>query len=435
MGSRLTRSQKVKLQDGRTATVIDRLGEGGQGTVYKVCLDGTGEEKALKWYFIENVSNPQMFYDNLKVNIETGAPSPAFVWPEALTEWVNGTFGYIMRIFPKEYESFSKYLMAKVHFRNAEAAVNAALNIVSSFKVLHNCGYSYQDLNDGNFSIHPQTGDVLICDNDNVMGHGQFAGVRGKARYMAPEVVRGEKQPDRQTDKFSLAVVLFMLFFGDHPLEGKKTNVPALTVKYDRKIFGEQPLFIFDEKDDSNRPIPELHRNAILLWPFFPRYIHEAFGRSFCQDSLLKAQDRLLEQEWLHLLVRLKSSIVKCPKCKSEIFLESHGETTCPDCKASIKPAGYIRFLKRRSDIEVRVPIFEGTRLFSYHMTETSNDYQTEVASILTKPGKFGLKNNSTLRWAVSADGKTITKQPGDVVVLGTNLKIDFGNGNVAEIC
>ena len=29
-------------------------------------------------------------------------------------------------------------------------------------------GYSYQDLNDGNFFINPQSGDVLICDNDNV---------------------------------------------------------------------------------------------------------------------------------------------------------------------------------------------------------------------------------------------------------------------------
>ena len=27
---------------------------------------------------------------------------------------------------------------------------------------------SYQDLNDGNFFIDPQTGKVLICDNDNV---------------------------------------------------------------------------------------------------------------------------------------------------------------------------------------------------------------------------------------------------------------------------
>lgn len=38
--------------------------------------------------------------------------------------------------------------------------------------MLHRHGYSYQDLNDGNFFINPESGDVLICDNDNVMPQG-----------------------------------------------------------------------------------------------------------------------------------------------------------------------------------------------------------------------------------------------------------------------
>jgi DNA-binding helix-hairpin-helix protein with protein kinase domain len=40
--------------------------------------------------------------------------------------------------------------------------VNAALNITAGFRALHNKGYSYQDLNDGNFFINPQNGNVLI---------------------------------------------------------------------------------------------------------------------------------------------------------------------------------------------------------------------------------------------------------------------------------
>ena len=37
--SRLRRSQEINLLDGRSITVIDKLGEGGQGTVYRVCLN------------------------------------------------------------------------------------------------------------------------------------------------------------------------------------------------------------------------------------------------------------------------------------------------------------------------------------------------------------------------------------------------------------
>ena len=433
--SRLTQSQQFKLADGRTITAIGKLGEGGQGTVYRVRIDGTKEERALKWYFIEKVKDPQGFYNNLKGNIKAGTPSPAFVWPEELTEWVNGTFGYIMQIFPKEHQGFSKYLMARVRFGSYSAMVNAALNIVVAFMELHNKGYNYQDLNDGNFSIEPRTGDVLICDNDNVMGHGQASGMLGKARYMAPEVVRGDKTPDKQTDRFSLAVILFMLLIGDHPLEGSKTNVPALTNKHDKKFFGTEPLFIFDGYDASNRPVQGLHKNAISFWSCFPQFIQKAFVQDFSQDSLLRAQKRLQEQDWLYLLLQLKSSIVKCPKCGSAMFLESNGETMCPDCKNRVTPVGYLKFVRTRFNRVISAPVFEGVRLFEYHMNDASRDYQTEAAVVVVKPGKFGLQNNSKYLWAIiSPDGRTSTKKQGDVAILGLGFKIDFGNGNVAEI-
>ena len=71
--------------------MTDRLGEGGQGIVYKVQLDGTNDEKALKWYFFEKLYHPTDFYQNLNKNIDHGSPSRTFIWPEGLTEMVNGT--------------------------------------------------------------------------------------------------------------------------------------------------------------------------------------------------------------------------------------------------------------------------------------------------------------------------------------------------------
>ena len=300
----LKKNQQLTLTDGRQFTVVGKLGEGGQGIVYRIRFDDTGEEKALKWYFREKLREPYEFYSHLNENIKVGSPSAAFVWPEQLTEWSSDdSFGYTMRIFPANYQPFSKFLMAQTYFTGARALVNAGLNIVAAFEALHNKGYNYQDLNDGNFAIDPNTGDVLICDNDNVMGHGKYSGVLGKARYMAPEVVRGDKSPDRLTDRYSLAVILFMLLIGDHPLEGRKTNVPALTGKYDRRFFGEEPLFIFDEDDRSNAPVDGLHRNAISFWNVFPSFVQKAFQISFSQDSLQKGERRLLERQWLNVLV------------------------------------------------------------------------------------------------------------------------------------
>ena len=77
-----------------------------------------------------------------------------------------------MELRPPEYKDFSLFLLAKVHFANIEALINTALCITNGFRELHNRGYSYQDLNDGNFFVNPKTGDVLICDNDNVAPYG-----------------------------------------------------------------------------------------------------------------------------------------------------------------------------------------------------------------------------------------------------------------------
>lgn len=430
----LKKNQRVDLDDGQTVTVTDKLGEGGQGIVYRVRFD-SGEERALKWFFIGYLKEPRKFYNHLAENIKVGSPSEAFLWPEQLTKFVDGKpFGYTMKIFPKGYEGFSRFLLARVHFKDAAAMVNAALNMVAAFKALHNKGYNYQDLNDGNFSINPTNGKVLICDNDNVVGHGEYSGILGKARYMAPEVVRGDKQPDKSTDRFSLAVVLFMLLAGNHPLEGTRTNYPALTNKYEKKIYGTEPLFIFDEKDSSNAPHPSLHRNAPKMWKYFPSFLKKAFRQSFSQESLLEGRGRLLEQDWFNILMRLKSSLVRCTYCGEEIFLESDKATTCPNCKKTIKAVGYLKFAKR-SNQSVTVPIFKDAVLYDYHMNSSSEDFETVAAVILEKPGKFGLKNNSRFNWSVKTpEGKIISRQPGEVQVLFKDAEINFGNKNIAQV-
>ena len=46
--SQLRKGATIKLSNGQVATVKDSLGDGGQGIVYLVNVDG--QKKALKWY-------------------------------------------------------------------------------------------------------------------------------------------------------------------------------------------------------------------------------------------------------------------------------------------------------------------------------------------------------------------------------------------------
>ena len=210
----------VHLTNGMTATVKKLLGEGGQGYVYLVSVNG--KDMALKWYKSAPSSSPDKFYKNLRKNADDGAPAPMFIWPEYVTQYEQGSFGYIMKLRPEGYYEFGQFLIARQRFVNVGALLTTAIEICEAYKALHAKGLSYQDLNDGNFFINPKTGHVLICDNDNAFPNGEKSGILGKARYMAPEVVTGQRMPDAYTDKFSMSLILFLVIYMNHPFEGAK---------------------------------------------------------------------------------------------------------------------------------------------------------------------------------------------------------------------
>lgn len=189
------------------------------------------------------------FYANLENNIAKGAPTEAFLWPLGITEVQNGSFGYIMEIRPAGYEELTNFFVdskkkQQVRFKSFTAISTAAINIIQAFRELHNRGYSYQDINNGNFFINPTTGKVLICDNDNVSPFGTNLGIMGKQRWMAPEIVTLKSDPDKQSDRFSLAVVLFrLLIYQSIRWKDNTLTPPCMTKELEKKYYGSEPIF------------------------------------------------------------------------------------------------------------------------------------------------------------------------------------------------
>ncbi len=413
----LQKNQSIRLSGGATAIIDKELGRGGQGIVYLVNV--AGEKKALKWYI-----NPpdEDFYRNLETNINKGAPSDAFIWPEYLVLRQNGSYGYVMKLRPQNYYEFGNFLIAKVRFKSFDAMLAAAMKICEGFRLLHLSGFSYQDLNDGNFFIDPTTGDVLICDNDNVVANGEKSGIMGKARYMAPEVVAGGV-PDSSSDRFSLAVILFMLFFLNHPFEGARVVAcPCLTEEFEKKFYGSEALFIYDKNDPSNPPVRGIHNNVIKRWKVFPEILKNTFIDEFSQEKLKGTQKRLLEQEWEKIISRVRDNLVICPNCSDETFTDDDKPScSCMNCGKTIDISKRIFFNKRS------LPLTDKTKIF------IDNDNTPDGLVTADNNGILLLKNVSPETWTVTtASGKVRTVAPTEAFPIKENMKIKFSVHNIS---
>lgn len=419
------KGQTISLEGGKSAKIISKLGEGGQGIVYSVKIDS--KDYALKWYTCK-LSNKKEFKKNLQTNIANGAPDSKFLWPLYLTEEINNSFGYVMELRPKNFSDFSDILNNKVRFSSTDTLVTSALNIVNAFRTLHRKGLSYQDLNDGNFFIDVGNGDVLICDNDNVTPDGMknAGNIGGKPGYMAPEIVCGKSHPNSLTDCHSLAVILFKLFCRHDPLMGKAyVDSVCITEKREWELYGAKPVFIFNPHDSSNRPVAGIHPNPIKLWPRYPKFIQDAFIKSFC-DGLKNPNQRLPENEWQKLLIRFRGTLLKCPHCSAElcIALVPHGDTLRFDCGSS-----YSYPFALKND-KYKTPLFPGAKLYSCFTSKNIDDYLTVTGEVIMNKNNsslWGIKNLSDKIWTFTTKTGELKKiEKGSVIPIANGLEIKF---------
>ena len=423
----LSKNSIVSLVGGGSATIIKELGRGGQGIVYLV--EVCGEKKALKWYL--NAPDDK-FYRNLERNIVSGAPSDAFLWPEFLTEKQQGSYGYIMKLRPQNYYEFGNFLLAKVSFKSFTAMLSAAMKICNGFMMLHRFGYSYQDLNDGNFFINPHNGDVLICDNDNVAPNGVNMGIAGKSGYMAPEIVEKEALPNRYTDYFSQSVILFLLFFMNRPFEGAKAiSCPCMNERAERILNGKSSIFIMDPNDRSNAPVKGLHTNVLRRWPYAPEILRNAFVETFSREAIQTPQKRIMDRKWQEIFTQVRSQYVVCPHCGKKTFIEPDRNSTCTECgKTIVRPV----CLKVG---HYRIPLVPGQHIY-LSQASLSDDYATVVGTVIRNkknPDLWGIRNESSIQWTASLpSGEVKLVESGGAMPVRAGLKIRLtkdGNGEL----
>ena len=435
---------KVKCQvSGEIVTVKKKLGEGGQGIVYLVGSDNG--DKALKWY------NEQQSTDEQKTSIinlvmrgtPKGEAGKRFVWPiDVVTCEDNDNFGYLMNLIDKDkYAELGEVWAHIKPVPGRHEMCRISYELANSYRELHLEGYCYRDISEGNLMFNVDTGEVLICDNDNVgINRQSKCQVQGTWEYMAPEIIMGKATPSTLTDLYSLAVLLFRLWIWHHPLHGEiEYNIRSWDIPAKKKVYGEEPIFVFDSHNMKNKlPNDPEYSTPRKLWEHCPEPLKNLFIKSFT-EGLHNPDKRVTEGEWQELFLELDDCIVACSKDKAENFWYSGiQDFRCWYCKAKIDNPIRLK-LKAASGTIREMVLNKDTKVLERHINLYGDEGKKdnvigEIVQNPNNPSMWGLKNLTQNIWKIiKTDGTECEVVPSRSVAISLGIKIDFGTGSIGE--
>ncbi|MEU7136555.1 protein kinase [Streptomyces sp. NPDC046261] len=428
-GTRLTAESGVELQ------VTGMLGAGGQGEVYRVRT--ASGDRALKWYYPACATPEQE--DIVQELLARDFDDDRFLWPSTFVRGTHpGAFGYLMDIRPDRFKGLPALFRRQLR-TTPRALLAASLYMVEAYQALHSRGIAYRDISWGNIFFDPATGEVLVCDNDNAVVEGDASGITGTMEFMAPELVRAVPgaRPGTQTDLHSLSVLLFMLLMNHHPLKGKRElAVHCLDEAAEKKLYGKEPLFVFDPRDSSNEPDPVEQSTVLHTWAAAPQVLKDLFTHNFTV-GLHDPAARVRESQWRDALRAVLDAVVDCAHCGRQNMTQPEETTagTCWSCGGTLVLPPRLVLTTPAPRAERHLRLRRAARVHAHHLVPepTRHDYSdaTLVAELTEhprKPGRFGLANRSGTAWTgTRSDGTTQQITPGQTVPLRSGLELDFG--------
>ncbi|MEP3429720.1 MAG: hypothetical protein ABJL33_18610 [Hyphomicrobiales bacterium] len=422
--------------------IQERIASGGQGTVYKI--NTSGQQYALKWYN-KLWSTPDQ-YARISKLVEVGAPKDPpdvdarFAWPIDIVGTSDDPekgFGYIMPLVPGNFET-NGYLIAQ-RIRNPFVLCEMSRQLTEAFRALHISGFCYQDISEKNIKVEPNTGDISILDNDNVVVDKTAATQIGTPSFIAPEVVRQENYPCSASDLHSLAVLLFHFWMWHHPFHGRlEFDTICKSPESDLALYGT-PVFIFDPLDKSNEvPVNEDgYRNLPARWQGCPEALKKLFVRSFT-SGLKDPNERVNAGEWLSAFRNLRDSIMLCSseKCSKDptpflVDLEKEGDIGCHKCGTAIQSRP-LKLTIRSGTRHTEIPILPSTRVTSNHISksiQTTTDKDAQLIGFVDRTNdeskRWILRNASGSAWTLkTSSGKTAVVPGGKACVISPGIEI-----------
>ncbi|MBI4575940.1 MAG: protein kinase [Planctomycetes bacterium] len=235
--------------------VLDGLGVGGMGTVYRVLDEETRQTLALKVVSKSVTHHPEVmeaFRQEFRLLTRLGHPNLVRVHDFGVTE--DGAFFFTMDHVP------GRDLYAATGSLSLEVALGLVVQVCRGLEYIHSRDLVHMDVKPSNVLVTPGPGPVESW-GVKLMDFGlaldatarRPSRARGTLAYMAPEVVRAAVL-DRRSDLYSLGVVLYEVVTREVPFQGD-TSLSVI-----RKHLEEPPR----PPRELNAQVPEGLQSLIL---------------------------------------------------------------------------------------------------------------------------------------------------------------------------
>ncbi len=201
--------------------ILEKLGEGGMGVVYKAedtKLERVVAIKFLPHHIAANAEERERFKIEAKAAAALNHPNIATIYA---IEEVDGEMFIVMEFI--DGRELKKLIIA-----NSQLSIDNCLayanQIAEGLKAAHAKGVTHRDIKSSNIMV-TESGQVKIMD----FGLAKIGGgvhltksgmMLGTVAYMSPELVRGA-EIDHRTDIWALGVVLYEMITGQLPFKGE----------------------------------------------------------------------------------------------------------------------------------------------------------------------------------------------------------------------
>lgn len=212
---------------GNRYLIMNKLGEGGMGAVYRAVDGLTGQTVALKRVAIPT-SHSQLNDGTSGMRLALAQEFRMLATlrhPHVISVLDYGFDEDRQPFFTMDYLEGAQNLLDAGRQQPLEGRVELVMQMLQAVAYLHRRGIIHRDLKPANVLV--ANGQVKVLDFGLSVLHEQVESsedeIAGTLAYLAPEVIRGER-PTESADLYAVGVMIYELLTGHHPFDSGNVN-------------------------------------------------------------------------------------------------------------------------------------------------------------------------------------------------------------------